>query len=356
MDRLKKTTIQDIADYTDISIGTIDRVIHNRGKVSRIKKEKIEEAIRVLDFNPNLLARTLVLGKQYVICSLLPEAMTPEHYWSLPKRGVEQGAQNYRDFGIELDSRTYSLFDESSFVENAKAILERNPEGVILAPLFERESTWFIRQLEKRKIPYVFIDARISGHKNLSYIGPDVKASGYIAGKLLDPLLADGDAILIVNMVKGIGNSAHTGTIERGFRDFFKTAEGKPRRKIGAITIPSMDEREVVRELTKYYLRNPGTGGVFVTNSNAHLISKYHTDHELDIRVIGFDLVQGNIAEMKKGTIDFIISQRPIYQGTQAVRSLFDFFVNKKMPTSIQYVPLDIIIKESMDFYIRCQG
>ncbi|RAJ06142.1 LacI family DNA-binding transcriptional regulator [Arenibacter echinorum] len=355
MAKNKKTTIQDLANYANVSIGTIDRVLHNRGKVSVDKRKKVEEAIEKLDFNPNLLARTLALGSQFTVCSLFPEATSSQSYWALPKIGVDQGVEVYRDFGMELHTYEYSLFDESSFIKNADAILGENPSGVILAPLFEKESLEFIARLEERNIPYVFIDANIKNKENLSYIGPDLKGSGYIAGKLLNSVLGPSDDILIVNMVKGFENSAHTAVVENGFRDYFKAHESMANRNINSITIPSTAETEVNRELTTYYIKNPGTKGVFVTNSRAHIISRYHAMHELDIKVVGFDIVPGNVVELKNGNIDYIISQRPVFQGVTAVKTLFDFFVYKKSPSAIQYVPLDIIIKENVDYYINFQ-
>ncbi|MCK0191357.1 LacI family DNA-binding transcriptional regulator [Arenibacter sp. F20364] len=355
MAKNKKTTIQDLANYANVSIGTIDRVLHNRGKVSPAKRQKVEEAIEKLDFNPNLLARTLALGSRFTVCSLFPEATSSQSYWALPKIGVDQGVEVYKDFGMELHAYEYSLFDESSFVKSADAILGKNPSGVILAPLFEKESLEFISKLEERHIPYVFIDANIKNKNSLSYIGPDLRGSGYIAGKLLNSLLGPSDDILIVNMVKGFENSAHTALVENGFRDYFKERGSWEKRSINSITIPTTAETEVNRELTTYYIKNPGTKGVFVTNSRAHLISRYHAMHELDIKVVGFDIVPGNVAELKNGNIDYIISQRPVFQGVTAVRNLFEFFVYQKSPSGIQYVPLDIIIKENVDYYIKFQ-
>ena len=351
----KKTTIQDLADYANVSIGTIDRVLHNRGKVSIAKRKKVEEAIEKLNFNPNLLARTLALGNQFTICTLFPEATTSQSYWALPRIGVDQAMEVHRDFGLELDAYEYSLFDESSFINKANVILGKNPNGVVLAPLFENESLWFMKKLEERDIPYVFIDANIPKSKNLSYIGPDLKGSGYIAAKLLNSLLGPSDDILVINLVKGLENSSHTGIVENGFKEFFRNNGTLANRKISSITIPSTLEAEVRRELTKYYIKNPGTKGVFVSNSRAHLISKYHALHELDIKVVGFDIVPGNVTELKNGNIDYIISQKPVFQGVTAIKTLFDFFVYKKSPAAVQFVPLDIIIKENVDYYINFQ-
>lgn len=68
-----------------------------------------------------------------------------------------------------------------------------------------------------------------------------------------------------------------------------------------------------------------------------------------------------NYANVTTGTIDrvihngginFLISQRSIFQGVQAVQVLVYLFVHDKLPSKIQYVPLDIIIKENVDYYL----
>ncbi|GGW39468.1 LacI family DNA-binding transcriptional regulator [Arenibacter certesii] len=352
MKKAKKTTIQDLADYANVSIGTVDRVIHKRGKVSPTKQKKVEEAIKHLNFNPNLLARTLALGQQFLICSLLPKASNPNSYWNLPKQGVEEGVRDYRDYGFVCNPFEYDLFDESSFIENAEAVIKMNPNGVILAPLFEKESINFIQILEAKNIPYVFIDGMVPDQNNLSYIGPDLKGSGHLAGKLMSTILDSSDDILVLNFVKGLENS-HINTIEKGFREFFGSSQETRTGKINTLTIPSVKEEDITRELTKYYIKNSGTKGVFVTNSRAHIIAKYHAMYELSIKVIGFDMLQANILEMKCGNIDYLISQRPISQGSMAIKTLFEFFVHQKSPLKIQHTPLDIIIKENIDYYIN---
>lgn len=352
MEKTKKTTIQDLANYANVSVGTVDRVIHNRGKVSSAKEKKVMEAIDILDFNPNFLASTLALGKQYLICSLLPEPSSLQSYWFLPKAGVEQTAADYNDFGITHYSFGYNPFEEPSYAEKTLEVLHMHPDGVILAPLFEKESILFIKELELKKIPYIFIDAFIPSQKNLSYIGPDLEGSGYLAGKLMSSILKSQDDILVLNLVKGLENS-HLGIIEKGFREYFNSAHYKGTRKIRSITIPSIKEEDITVELTKYYINNPGTKGVFVTNSRASLIARYHIRHELPIKIIGFDMLEDNILQMKNGNIDFLISQRPFFQGSMAVKALFHYFLYKKIPPKIQHVPLDIIIKENIDYYMN---
>ena len=350
----KRITIQDIARHAKVSAGTVDRVIHNRGKVAEGKKKKIEDAIKELDFNPNLFARALAMKNQFTVCSLFPKSFPENEYWHLPKQGAEQTAEELKDFGFFLETFYYSLFDESSFIEQANRIVELNPDGVILAPLFINESILFVQKLEEANIPYVFIDATIPNQQNISYIGPDAERSGFMAGKLLSSSLQPNDPILVLNIVKGMENSSSLSMIEKGFRDLFK-AGSKTGHPIHTLVINSTDEGIIVQELTKFYIRNPNIKGVFVTTSKANVVARFHQQHDLDIRLIGFDLVDENINCLRNGSIDWIISQSPIQQGARAVKTVFDLLIHKAQPKPIQYVPLDIVIRENLDFCIDFQ-
>ncbi len=342
-----------MARYANVSVGTIDRVIHNRGKVSPEKRKKVEEAIKKLNFNPNMLARTLALGNRFTISVLVPSAPSKLHYWSMPVQGIGMAAAQFKDYGIVTDYYFYDLFDEASFVKQASNILDASPDGVVLAPLFLQESKTFTRKLKNNGIPFIFIDADIPGGQSLSYIGPDVKRSAFIAGKLLNSVLPENGELLIVNMVKGFRNASALHRMEEGFMEFFHQNGLEAKRRVHTLTINSTKKETVFRELETVYMKHPMVRGIFVTNSKAFLVSEFHRMHGLDNRVVGYDLVEDNMHHLEKGGIDFVISQSPYQQGKRAIQTLFDFFVFKKIPEKIQHVPLDIILRENLDFYIR---
>jgi LacI family transcriptional regulator len=350
-ERKKKVTIQDVARYANVSAGTIDRVLHNRGKVSEENRQKIEKAIKKLNFNPNLLARTLALGEKFHIHILLPAAPSLGHYWSMPLKGIELAASQYYDYGVTTEYYYYDLFDEISFVKQTSEIMVAAPDAVILAPLFLNESRMFVHKLQKEGIPCVLIDTDLPGEQGLSYIGPDLKSSAFIAGRLLDSVLPDACEVLIVNMVKGFENASALKRIESGFRSYFSQSIASEKKSIKTLTINPANKAELFYELEKFYTDNPDVKGTFVTNSKAYLVSEFHKSFKPGIRLVGYDLVEENIAHLKDGGIDFIISQSPVQQGERAMQTLFDFFVFKKEPDRIQHVPLDIIIRENVDFY-----
>jgi len=106
-----------------------------------------------------------------------------QSYWNAAKNGVIQAIEVNRDFWDGSWILEYSLFDESSFYKQCNVILDRKPSGVILAPLIEKESLWFMRSLEERNIPYVYDGQNILNKKNLVISVLILKGSGYIAGK-----------------------------------------------------------------------------------------------------------------------------------------------------------------------------
>ena len=57
--RKKRTTIRDIAEATGLSIATISNVINGINKVSEDNCQLVLKAIKELDYQPNLVARTL---------------------------------------------------------------------------------------------------------------------------------------------------------------------------------------------------------------------------------------------------------------------------------------------------------
>ncbi len=69
-----KSTIKEIARLAGVSIGTVDRAIHDRPEVSAETKRRIEGIMSSLGYAPNIMARQLALNKQYVFRAVMPRS------------------------------------------------------------------------------------------------------------------------------------------------------------------------------------------------------------------------------------------------------------------------------------------
>jgi LacI family transcriptional regulator len=78
MDERTHTRIKDIAERAACSIGTVDRVIHKRGKVSEEVRKRVLQAMQELDYMPNVNARVLA-RKDPLVLGILGTAGTGDH-------------------------------------------------------------------------------------------------------------------------------------------------------------------------------------------------------------------------------------------------------------------------------------
>ena len=68
----ERIRIKDIAQMAEVSVGTVDRVLHGRTGVSEASRKKVENILKQLDYQPNMYASALASNKKYVFACLLP--------------------------------------------------------------------------------------------------------------------------------------------------------------------------------------------------------------------------------------------------------------------------------------------
>ena len=78
---MERVRIKDIAKMADVSVGTVDRVIHGRSGVSESSRKRVEEILKQLDYQPNMYASALASNKKYTFACLLPLHEKAE-YWT----------------------------------------------------------------------------------------------------------------------------------------------------------------------------------------------------------------------------------------------------------------------------------
>src|SRR5690606_29528545 len=99
----KKIRIKDIAKLAGVSVGTVDRVLHERGKVSDDALKKVLATLKEIDYKPNLIARTLGSNKSFNIAVLIPDP-SMDDYWKQSVLGVEQAEGEWSQYDIHIKS------------------------------------------------------------------------------------------------------------------------------------------------------------------------------------------------------------------------------------------------------------
>jgi LacI family transcriptional regulator len=349
---IRKATLKDIARLSGVSIGTVDRVLHDRGEVAEKTHDKVLEIARELNYTPNMMARVLKSKRPYNIVSLLPRSTEENTFWVKHPVGMMKAMSELDPFPINLTQVNFDLLSEEDFVKETRSVLKLQPDGVLLAPIFQTESITFCSKLRKANIPFVFVDGYIKETDFLAYIGEDVFQSGKVAGQLTEMITPRGKDLLIINLAKNIRNVHHLSNRTKGFLSYFAN-NGKKFGEMINLNISDPAIENITKEVDKVFEKHPNVGSVFVSGSKSYKIADYFKAHDMrSVNLIGYDLLERNVAHLKSGTISFLIGQRPEEQTYKGVKKLFEFLSSDKVPDKMEYLPIDVVTSENVNFFL----
>ena len=346
----KKYRIKDIAELAGVSAGTVDRVIHNRGEVSEDSRKKIEEILIKINYTSSSGLQTGGDNKRFRILAILPQHMDGD-YWHAIKRGIEHMVYYTANVEIKLNFLYYNQFNIHSCRDAFNKALSLKSDAILIGPAFYDETLLFANQLFMKNIPYVFIDTSVENTKPLAFFGPHPFQTGAVQAKLLTTILEDGkDAVLF--QPKRVGDKTSIQSLSRsyGFMTYLK--ENFPCIKVHSGQYNYEDKKETNMLLDRLFDEHQNIGGAVVFDTKGFLIADYLKErHITDIKLIGFGTNKKNIDSLKDGSIDFLIAERPEYQGEAAMRTAIDYLLYNKVGDVENYTPIDILIKETIDFY-----
>jgi LacI family transcriptional regulator len=326
-----------------VSVGTVDRIIHNRGQVTPENIEKVQAIINEYGYVKNVMASNLALNKKYRFAVFLPKSDTIE-YWKAPLNGIQKAAQELTIMGVALEYYFFD-FNEDAFVQAAQQILIADHDGLVLAPIFQEAARSFLEKYQEKNTPIVLIDSNLPGLKNVFYVGQDSHKSGYLAGKLTGYGLQPNAHILILKL-KSINENTNRNNVFiqriQGFRDYFK--EKKANHNFTLFETNSIIESKEVVAPSLF----EGIDAVYVPNSRVHFVAHFFEQHHItSVKLIGHELLKENIEYLQKEQIDFLIHQKPEEQGYSAIQLLYKKKANQEENKEVIPIPLEIIVKEN---------
>lgn len=117
---------KELAKLAGVSSGTVSNVISGSTKVSERSRQKVLDAIRILNYQPNLIARSLKTNRTHTLGIVIPDITIP----FFPKiiRGAECAAREQGYFLIVLDSEGSSLREADMIA----LLLAQRVEGILL--------------------------------------------------------------------------------------------------------------------------------------------------------------------------------------------------------------------------------
>jgi len=345
----KIVRIKDIAEKAGVSIGTVDRVLHNRGEVKSSTKDKVLSIAKELNYTPNLAARALKSPVSYNIAVIIPCSTNGNQFWGKHPQGIELGQESTAPFITKVNYYYYEMHNSEDFLKQASLLVKDKPDGVIIAPILKNETIDLCTKLDEQNIPYAYIDTNIENANALTYVGENAFQGGRVAASLIDLGVEKNKDILIVNITKNLENILHLNLRNQGFMSYFMDAGKNKGLKI-SVEIPSANKQDVSEVLDRVLKNNPNIGGIMVSSARTFVIAEYLKEKNLEnLFLVGYEVFEENTNYLKEGIINFLVSQRPVEQSEKTFKRLFNYLANNIQPEKIEYQPIEIINKENID-------
>lgn len=346
----KSSTIKEVALKSGVSIGTVDRVLHNRQGVSQKSREKVLKAIKDLDFKANPHAAILASRKNYTIATILP-VFKEGDYWSKVYSGFVSGAGKMMFSNIDTSVFVYDQYSPSSFRKAADELIASNPSGVIIPTLFENDSKILASRLLALGIPYMIIDSFFEDEGSLAYYGAPLYKSGQLAAYLMT-LRSKPDSIVVFRIIRDSDRQADPTRNRRiGFLDYLSTFA--PDCRTYNVFLSPEDEAYNEEQIDSFFKDHPEVHHIVMFNSRVYLLEKYLSSHPDEKRqVLGFANLDANIQMLQEGLATFLICWRPEMQSELALNALANYLVMRQQPPKKNnYMHMDVLTGMNSEDY-----
>ena len=350
-----KIRIKDIAERAGVSVGTVDRVLHERPNVSKSAREKVEKALKEMDYKPNMYASALAYNRSYTFHMLIPKHES-EAYWEEIEEGAKRAMEARRDFHINVLIHFYERFNDAHFISQYQEIMNAKPDGVVIVPSTLELTRQFTDLLHEQNIPFIMLDSYMPDLKPLSFYGQDSFASGYFAAKALTMIAYKEREVMLMKQTKdGRVTSKQHDNREVGFRHYMH--DHYPNVKIVELDLPIEGSKKQYHiMLEKFFTQHPQLHHCITLSSKAHIIGEFLLKtNRRNVQVMGYDMVHKNAECLRQGSISFLIAQHAYQQGYSCVDALFQAIVLKKKVNPVNYMPIELLMKENVEFYRRTQ-
>lgn len=338
-----KITILDVAQSAGVSVATVDRVLNRRSGVRKVTVERVESAIRQLNYQPDRLAARLARSRDYRFCFVLPTGNNV--FMVTLGEEVRAAAERMAPERVVIDMRLTDVFDGHALAHTLDQIGDIY-DGVAVVALDHPSVREAISGLVERGVTVVTLVSDIPGSKRVHYAGIDNTAAGRTAASLMGKFLGsrEGEVGLIA------GSLALRDHIERQFGFEQIMTHEFPHLSILPVREGRDDWQRVEEVTTQLMKEHPNLVGLYNAGGGTRgIISALEkAKRERDIVFIAHELTDHARKALIRGTVDAIINQDAGHEVRSAVRVLLAKADNAPLIEAQERIRIDIFLRDNL--------
>ena len=322
--------LKDVAKIAGVSVSTVSRALNGKSCVNEETKKRIMDAVEQTNYRPNIISKSLKMGKSNTICLLVSTIQNP--IFAEITQGVEDTARK-SGYIVVLCNTDEDEAIEREYIENMKT---RWVDGFIICSAVN--SSQYIKRLRGEGFPVVMVNRfDKEDEKNVDTVGVENYQAAYDATRYL---IQTGHRRIAL----GCGSEELYLYRER-YRGYREALEDAGISYDDGLVMRETYSQECFYQLTKKLMSAGDPPDAIFALSDPIAFRIMHALHDMnlnipnDIAVIGFDNVElSSMVEPPLTTVS-----QPLYDlGCAAAKSLIRQIQHKdrcgELPTPVNSV------------------
>jgi LacI family transcriptional regulator len=300
----RRATVHDVARTAGVSLATVDRVLNARPGVRPETAEKVENAIKALDFRRDLSASLLARARDLRVIFLIPDGGNA--FMESLSAAIARRIRATRNERLTLSIGQYHALDPRALVDRLDGLSGRQTDCAVIVAPDDPAVTKAIDAATRRGIAVITLVSDLPGSARRHFIGIDNQAAGRSAASLLGRFCARGTIGIIA------GSMAL-----RDHRERFEGFAGVLGREFPQLRLlgpaEGFDDDAATEAAVLKLLESEDLVGIYNAGAgNAGLVSALGKTHRAgNIRVVAHELTDTTRDALLAGTLDVVLDQNP---------------------------------------------
>lgn len=312
----------------NVSRGTVDRVLNNRGGVNREVELRVKKIASDLGYKPNRAGKALAARKKPIkIGCLLPSV--DNQFFNDVISGLRAAEKELSDYGLSLDLVLLKGYDVETHLDTIQSLVDRGADALCLTTVDVPVITNKINELIASGIPVATINSDVRGTSRLFYVGSNYIKGGKAAAGMMSLVLKEkGRTLIVTGSVKMQGHNQR-------IHGFCKEAKDNKMDINVVDVVESQDDDETAYRYTKESLnQHSDINSIYITAAGVAGVCRAVEELGLarKIHLVCFDDIPATKKAILNGIIDATICQEPFEQGYQSIKLMFNYFLEGVIP------------------------
>ena len=324
----KRVTIYDIAEKSGFSVGTVNRALSGKSRISPETKKLILATAEKLGYKANLAAQSL---RRAPITLGAVLSCPVEEYVDSIIDGINFAAADLEKYNVTIDIQKIEFTDGADCANKTYNIVnkfaDKNYNGIILFMSSSddemKELSALIDDLAQKNIFVATVANDIPSSKRIIHVAPDAFMAGQLAAQLLEFSCAGEDVALLVSR-----SNVHVSTqYVNGFTEYAKDG------LFSSVKIYEHydNESKVINVTDQMLIENPDLKGVYMTTAASHIACNHIKNTKKGgLKIISTDLLSETPEFLAKKIATATIFQNPFRQGKIVTERLYQYITTRE--------------------------